>query len=215
MPRNEDGERELVVGNKQLLIIAFVLMIVIGVVFSMGYIVGRANSGSDTPAPVTQQAANQPAGHPTAAGAAATPVAESTPDASLAPGDAKVSTPETSSTMPVESVTPAGGTPTATPAPVVTPRPAVQPPRVTRTPPPAAVPQPGQTYLQVAAVKKPQAEMLVEVLKEKGFRALTSPVAPGSELYRALVGPLADASDRARVKAQLEKAGFKPIPKTL
>jgi len=191
-----------------------VLMIVIGVVFSMGYIVGRANSGSDTPAPVTQQAANQPAGHPTAAGAAAAPVSESTPDASLAPGDAKVTTPETSSTMPVESVTPAAGTPTATPPPVVTPRPPVQPPRAARTPP-AAVPQPGQTYLQVAAVRKPQAEMLVEVLKEKGFRALTTPVAPGSELYRALVGPLADASDRARVKAQLEKAGFKPIPKTL
>ena len=51
MPRNEDGEFELVVGNKQLLSIVFILMVVFGVVFSMGYFVGRANS-TDTPVPV-------------------------------------------------------------------------------------------------------------------------------------------------------------------
>jgi cell division septation protein DedD len=73
--------------------------------------------------------------------------------------------------------------------------------------------QAGQTYLQVAAVKKPQAEMLVEVLKEKGFHAVSSPTAPGAELYRALVGPLRDAAEVARTKADLENAGFKPITK--
>ena len=57
--------------------------------------------------------------------------------------------------------------------------------------------------------------MLVEVLKEKGFRALAAPLAPGGDIYRALVGPLRDASEVARTKADLEKAGFKPIKKTL
>jgi cell division protein FtsN len=208
MPRNEDGEFELVVGNKQLLSIVFILMVVCGVVFSMGYFVGRANSG-DTPAPAAQQAASQPPGRPQAAGAesAAPPTPEATPDASLPPGDAKATMPEeASSTKPVASTTPvAAETPVATPPPAA-------PPKKPATPPPAVV-KAGQTYLQVAAVKKPQAEMLVEVLKEKGFRAVTSPLAPGGELYRALVGPLRDASEVARTKADLENAGFKPIIK--
>ena len=44
MPRNEDGEFELVVGNKQLRSVFFIVVILIGVFFTMGYIVGR-NSG--------------------------------------------------------------------------------------------------------------------------------------------------------------------------
>jgi SPOR domain len=207
MPRNEDGEFELVVGNKQLLSIVFILMVVFGVVFSMGYFVGRANS-ADTPVPVGQQAANQPSGRPQPAGAegAAAPTPEPTPDASLPPGDAKVTTPDAvSSTTPVASTTP--------PPPAATPKPAVAPPPAAPPPNAAVQPGPGQVYLQVAAVKKPQAELLVDVLKEKGFRAMTSPLAPGGEVYRALVGPLRDASELARTKADLENAGFKPIIK--
>ncbi|HEY1206558.1 MAG: SPOR domain-containing protein [Bryobacteraceae bacterium] len=210
MPRNEDGEFELVVGNKQLLSIVFILMVVFGVVFSMGYFVGRANSG-DTAAPVAQQAANQPPGRPQAAGAenAATPTPEATPDDSLPPGDAKVTTPDTASrTTPVLSTTPVAA---ATPPPAATPKKPATPPPTAK--PPAAAVEAGQTYLQVAAVKKPQADMLVEVLKEKGFHAVASPLAPGGELYRALVGPLRDASEVARTKADLENAGFKPIIK--
>jgi hypothetical protein len=214
MPRNEDGEFELVVGNKQLLSIVFILMVVFGVVFSMGYFVGRANSGSETPAPAAQQAANQAPGRPQAAGAdsAASPTPEATPDDSLPAGDARVTTPDTgSTTTPIASTTP---TAAATPPPAATPRPTVAPPPPAQTPVAAsAEPGPGQTYLQVAAVKKPQAEMLVDVLKEKGFRAVSAPLAPGADLYRTLVGPLRDASEVARTKADLENAGFKPIIK--
>jgi cell division septation protein DedD len=210
MPRNEDGEFELVVGNKQLLSIVFILMVVFGVVFSMGYFVGRANSGSDTPAPAGQQAANQSAGRPDATGAQSAAAApESTPDASLPPGDARVTTPDTApSTTPVASAAPA---PTATPVATPTPPPAETPKPAVKEPP--GGPQPGQTYLQVAAVKKPQADMLVDVLKEKGFHAQTAALAPGGELYRTLVGPLRDSADMAKTKADLEKAGFKPIIK--
>jgi cell division septation protein DedD len=201
MPRNEDGEFELVVGNKQLLSIVFILMVVFGVVFSMGYFVGRANS-SDVPAPVAQ-AANQTSGRPQAAGAEGAAASEATPDASLPPGDAKVTTPDTGATPPAAAAekTP----PAATPTPVVSPTPAPKAP--------ATGVQAGQTYLQVAAVRKPQAEMLVEVLKEKGFHAVSSASAPGGELYRTLVGPLRDASEVAKTKAELENAGFKPIVK--
>ena len=50
MPKNEDGEFELVVGNKQLLSIVFILMVLFGVVFSMGYFLGRANTGGEAAA---------------------------------------------------------------------------------------------------------------------------------------------------------------------
>src|ERR1700733_1436818 len=41
LPKNEDGEFELVLGNKQLLSMFFVVVILLGVFFVMGYIVGR------------------------------------------------------------------------------------------------------------------------------------------------------------------------------
>ena len=41
MPKNEDGEFELVLGNKQLLSMFFVVVVLLGVFFVMGYIVGR------------------------------------------------------------------------------------------------------------------------------------------------------------------------------
>ena len=41
MARNEDGEFELVLGNRQLLSGFFIVVVLLGVVFSMGYIVGK------------------------------------------------------------------------------------------------------------------------------------------------------------------------------
>jgi flagellar biosynthesis GTPase FlhF len=48
MPKNEDGEFELILGNKQLLSVFFIVVILLGVFFAMGFIVGR-----NSPAPVT------------------------------------------------------------------------------------------------------------------------------------------------------------------
>ena len=47
MPQNEDGEFELILGNRQLLSVFFIVVILLGVFFTMGYIVGR-NSGTVT-----------------------------------------------------------------------------------------------------------------------------------------------------------------------
>ncbi len=44
MPKNEDGEFELILGNRQLLSVFFIVVVLLGVFFTMGYIVGR-NSG--------------------------------------------------------------------------------------------------------------------------------------------------------------------------
>src|SRR5262249_36545620 len=44
MPRNEDGELELVLGNTQLLSFFFVVVGLLGVFFAMGYLVGRTSA---------------------------------------------------------------------------------------------------------------------------------------------------------------------------
>ncbi|MBI4906961.1 MAG: hypothetical protein HY820_25260 [Acidobacteria bacterium] len=41
MARTEDGEFELILGNKQLLSVFFIVVVLLGVFFSMGYIVGK------------------------------------------------------------------------------------------------------------------------------------------------------------------------------
>jgi hypothetical protein len=51
MPKNEDGEFELILGNKQLLSVFFIVVILLGVFFAMGFIVGR-----NSPAPATEAA---------------------------------------------------------------------------------------------------------------------------------------------------------------
>ena len=60
MPRNEDGEFELILGNKQLLSVFFIVVTLLAVFFAMGFIMGRSvnpvaearkvdNSPSDKP----------------------------------------------------------------------------------------------------------------------------------------------------------------------
>ena len=47
MARNDEGEFELVLGNRQLISVFLIVVILLGVFFSMGYIVGRNSSPTD------------------------------------------------------------------------------------------------------------------------------------------------------------------------
>ena len=53
MPKTSDGELELVLGNKQLLSVFFVVVVLLGIFFAMGYIVGRNSAAGPAP-PATQ-----------------------------------------------------------------------------------------------------------------------------------------------------------------
>ena len=53
MPKTEDGEFELILGNRQLLSVFFIVVVLLGVFFTMGYIVGR-NSGPGAEARKTE-----------------------------------------------------------------------------------------------------------------------------------------------------------------
>jgi cell division septation protein DedD len=71
--------------------------------------------------------------------------------------------------------------------------------------------EPGQTYLQVAAVKRPEAEILARVLRRKGFMQAVVVQGPKEDLFRVVVGPVKDREALQKTKADLEAAGLKSI----
>jgi cell division septation protein DedD len=199
MAKNADGELEVLVGNKQLLSILFVLMVMFGIVFTMGYFVGR-NSASEiaaapnrpSPADTSTEGRPDPAGTPAAAPPAANDASAQPAATTPASGD--------QAAAPATETAPVGGSPQPAPAPATRPE----------APPPAPAapsgPQPGQTYIQVTAANKTAAEIFVEALKKKGLPALVgdSVSRNGENLYRVLVGPYDDAASLARARSDLE-----------
>ena len=193
MSRNDSGtseasEFELVLGNKQLLSVFFIVVVLLGVFFTMGYIVGRNSAPVDAASRKTDvyDRGNAPSAVPTSAKAPVTitdqPTAANETPAVEAPA-ARVETPVPATPKPIEI-------------------PAVSAPQ----------PQAGRTYLQVVSVARPQADALAEVLAKRGFRAFVAP-GPNDKTFRVLVGPAADIDDASKIKSDLEAVGMKPIVK--
>ena len=206
-----EGEYELVLGNRQLLSAFFIIVILFGVFFTMGYVVGR----NSTPGVSASSSAAQ---RPEAAPSPTSPQPAASQPASTPPKEeAKEAEPETKpiETEPVETK-PVETTPAAPPE-----KPAVKaeaPPRRAPAPKPAASsgsavavnPGPGNMYLQVMAVEQPQAGVVMGTLKQKGFPVVLAQ-SPNPTLFRVMVGPYTDAASLGKAKAQLENAGFKPL----
>lgn len=212
MPTNEEGEFELVLGNKQLLSVFFLIVLLLGVFFSMGYIVGRNTAPGSSQLAAVRPGAN-------------TMVVES-PAATAAPPPAAV--PETNKPSPVSQPAPTAPPPpppvetarvkpeTPKPAEAVKTAPAKAEPAVEAPKPPVAgLSQPiqkGNYYLQVAAVREKDAAMLKDVLGKRGFSTATEEV-PEKALVRVLVGPFRDQAAMNEAKEKL--ADFKPISRKL
>lgn len=199
MPQNEASELqeghefELVLGNKQLLSVFFIVVILLGIFFTMGYVVGRNSAPVDTTRRTeTYERQNAPSAMPSS-----TTRREAAPAVTEAPSQ----------------TTSAASEP---PAPAQTAAPAkaeAAPPKPIEIPPvTVAQPQAGQTYLQVVAAAKPEAEVLAEILAKRGFRAFVAP-GPNDKVFRVLVGPAKDAADVVKLKTDLEAAGVKPFVK--
>ena len=202
MPKNEDGEFELILGNRQLISVFLIVVILLGVFFSMGYIVGR-NS-----APAAAETAQNKA--PASSSATAETTRPSEPAG--APSDSAVAPHEETATRP-EKETPREEPPAAppvqrTPPQKSKPSPAPAPePAATPAAPASGEPGPGQ-YWQVVATARPDAEIITEALTKKGFHAVMAP-APKDGVFRVLVGPLKDPAAQAQTRTSLEAAGFK------
>ena len=184
----------MVLGNKQLLSAFFVVVALLGVFFTAGYIIGRntgakssavdaaANASPNTEAAqrVASRAADPPA-----------PVVNERPAPQQEPEAAPVR-------QPVET------------------KPAVSEPKpVSQTAPEpigAVADQvtPGRQYLQLMAVKRPVADNMVKLLKGRGYPALLGESSK-PELFRVLVGPFTDIASLAKTKAGLKAAGFESV----
>ena len=200
MAKNEEGEFELVLGNRQLISVFLIVVILLAVFFSMGYIVGR-NSAPGTAVETARNSANS--------GSEAAPKvspAAPAPSQDVAPAPAEESP---ASTHPEQ----AAPTPSNAPSerPTTKARKEAKPePAPERVSTPAAAPGepgPGQ-YWQVVATARPDAEIIAEALGKKGFHTLVTP-APKEGVFRVLVGPLKDAPEQAQTRTNLEAAGFK------
>lgn len=192
MAKNDEGEFELILGNRQLVSVFLIVVILLGAFFSMGYLVGRSSSSAvvsaenthtDTTKPIVVDSAtrNSPASTPT----------------------------------PVETPAAAPAKPSPSPVPnkpIEVPREA--PPKTQQPPEPISKPfteepRAGQAFLQVVATTRPDAEIVAESLAKKGFRTSVVP-GPSAIIFRVLVGPVGNPADLAETRVKLESAGFKP-----
>src|SRR5262249_49273967 len=147
MKNNETGEFELVMGNRQLLSGFFIVCLLFGVAFAMGYIVGRNSSPSARAVSEMPTPAQAPV------------VSDTRPPAgsALPPAPPAV---ETTKPQPHETVSPA---PAETKPPAETRGPTGEVP-----PPTPGIREPATgNYWQVMAVKQPEAEVVMRTLKEK------------------------------------------------
>ena len=192
MKNNETGEFELVLGNRQLLSGFFIVALLFGVAFAMGYIVGRNSAPSQR---LQAEAASNTAA----------------PD--LRPQPAAPAEPSKPAKQPPQGADAAAAPPPDAPA-----QPTTQPAREGPSAAPAEAPAqpalsepaPG-TYWQVVAVPQAQAEIVAKALKDKGFPASLGP--GPNNLVRVLVGPYLDTQALGRAKSELENAGFRAILK--
>jgi cell division septation protein DedD len=211
MPKNEEGEFELILGNKQLLSVFFIVVILLGVFFTMGYIVGR-NSG---PVDAASRQAPPTDVNSSSGGKTSMPQAQPASKPLEVMPSPTVTAPKEKTPEPTTAVIPT----TPPPAPVVTtpkpaapvqetPKPAAKPLEVSSVTPAVTVPQPGTTFIQVRAMSKDEADVLATVLARKGMHTVVAP-GPNEKIFRVLVGPAKDAADLGRMKGDLEQAGFK------
>jgi len=199
LAKNEEGEFELVLGNRQLISVFLIVVILLAVFFSMGYIVGR----NSAPGTATETARNSKPSEPASAETPAPPsAAQETPAPPADDAHATTTQPEKPAAARSEAP-PAPAAKAAKPEPVKESKAEPAPERV----PSSGELAPGQ-YWQVVATARPDAEIIAEALTKKGFHALVVP-APKEGVFRVVVGPLKDASVQAQTRTGLEAAGFK------
>lgn len=203
MAKTDEGEFELVLGNRQLISVFLIVVILLGVFFSMGYIVGRNSATASEEASTDTKAVESPPARTTTP--SSSPVAAA-PPAQPSAADLKPSpTGPPQSTHAEQPAAPAPAKPAPakpTPAAETKPAPAASRPALS-----SGAPASGD-YWQVVATSHPDAEIISEALGRKGFHAIIAP-GPRPDIFRVLVGPLKDSSSQAQTRTSLEAAGFK------
>jgi hypothetical protein len=202
---SDSGERELVLGNKQLLAIFFVAALLCGVFFAVGYVVGGNSAKS---VPTTTQTAevkrDEPQAQSTAADGSGMSGASS---ASGSDSPLPSSEPRISDTPAATGSQPSSIPPAPAPAPPVTKAPASTAAPANAAPLTIAVPEKGASYVQVIAITRPKADDLVKSFREAGLPAILAESSkPG--LYEVLIGPYHSGPIVAEAKRKVTELGF-------
>jgi cell division septation protein DedD len=192
VPRNEDGEFELLLGNRQLMSVFFIVVILLGVFFAMGYIVGRNSSPVTTPEVASRR--------PDPKAVTADVPASTRETASPAPSE----TPKETPSQPKETASQQGPATQPTPA---APAPAPAPAKASSRVATSGQPESGKTYLQLSAIDHDKADIMVELLRKKSFPAMAAEIPEKPGVFRVLVGPIAEA-DVNKTRADLQSASF-------
>ena len=178
MAKTEDGEFELVLGNRQLLSFFFIVMILMGVCFAMGYMVGRNSAPASAELPPKHAETKPVISEAPVPSKETTPAPAAEPSAKLAPSTpapTSVAQPSTPTKLPSVSV--------------------------------GSQPESGKTYLQLVAVREDEAGVMLDVLRKNKFSAIAAEIPEKPGTFRVLVGPLAE-SDIAKTKTDLINSGF-------
>ena len=205
MRNKETGEFELVVGDRQLLSGFFIGVLLLAVVFAMGYVLGQ-NSPRSTKLATEAVAANTGAPNRPLPASPAEPKPD-TAAAATPPDDGKAGAAVAADAPPQPTTQPAHD-PSA---------PATTQPASATAAPPASAPvsaaeadPPNASYLQVNVLaSRSSAEAVMRTLKESGFPVILH--AGPNNLTAVWVGPFTDRKPLAEPKGKLEKAGFNPI----
>jgi hypothetical protein len=224
MPKNEDGEFELILGNRQLLSVFFIVVALLSVFFTMGYIVGRNST------PVTASDPNRKGDAKPLVVDSKIP-SDSSAETASAPKETAAQQPESTRSEPA----PVTETPKETAKDVNKAEPTDEPKseatkskaelkaearekakkekaEAARTDAKQekakpALGQPSGSYLQLAATTPHEAAAVVEVLRKKDFKAISAEVPEKPGLFRVLVGPIPDGALN-KTRAELTAAGF-------
>jgi cell division septation protein DedD len=196
------GDRELIIGNKQLISLFFVVVALCGVFFAMGYMIGRnstkaalADAGSSSSASSAQRQQPEPPGET----AAAPPESGAPEQPTPAPVDSGAET--KADTSPAQDSAPVPSRPEPRGAESV---------RVVKAASGISAvssPEAGASYLQVTALPRLDADGIVKTLREQNFPTILA-TSSKDGLFRVLVGPYHQTSQLAEAKSRLKTIGF-------
>ena len=200
----QDDERELVLGNKQLLSLFFVAAVLCGVCFAIGYMVGR--NTSKVPLPADQQAGTTPQGR--------RPQADASPESTVPPTEPPVTGLAETKSAETKPAAEADAPQTS----AIEPRSAVSEPKaddkkaevakpVADDPLAVTAPEAGASYLQVAALPREDAEGMVKTLRGQKFPVIMA-MSPKRAFFRVLVGPYRQTVQLSDAKSRLKALGF-------
>jgi cell division septation protein DedD len=183
MAAGVENESEILLGNKQLLAVFAVVVLLLAAAFTGGYMLGKGSAEKKAAATAADTASD------------AGPVTKTVTPDDAAPAKPDATPPEQESKA------------EPPPAPALPPKPKVN----VILGAPEGIPKAGQTFLQVGALTHTQAAGTADVLRKQSFHARIAPKPGSTTIFRVLVGPVKDAGDLAATRDALRKIGFRDV----